>query len=365
MLALILAAVWTMRYFASESADLHIDGLDVCVIFAIITAICSSIASPVMKSSFESVVIFLLCAMLYFILRKAFSYKNNIRLFTDFIVIICGIIAFSQLYRLTFAKSVFDKDRFYLLHSMEQNLRSTAGSDNSFGKIFAVILPFALCRMKMHRAFFGKLLYLLSAVLMGVCVFISYKHWALLIVLVVCMAIVSDFRRIASFIAVPAVIFAAAVIYGVLTGRLNLEQFSAYGFNLPLGNSEFVSMLLYGVGFGAEAFRCAYAAVFGDIPPGSNVMSLYTSLLLAAGVSGIVIFAATVRTAFSYAGKSVKLSGGEKTPLYNAFIISVLSFILAGFIPSKTYGTVEYMLFFMLVAMAGAMLDTAHRKDER
>ena len=364
VLAIILAGVWLMRYLAKERPGLRFDGLDACMIFVVIAAICSALTSPVIKSSLGYMLIFILFAMFYFILRKAFTDKNNIRLFVDIMVILAGIIAFSQLYRLTFSKAVFDKDKFYLLHSMEQNLHSTTVLDKSFGELFIFVLPLALCRMKLHRAFFGKLMYLTSALLMSMCIVSSYEYYIPALVLAIFITVFTDFRKIASILIFPAVIFIGILIFRFVAGGFNFAEFIPHEPDyLPI-SGDLSSMLLYGVGLGKEALKSAYAFVFGQIPPGKDVMSLYTSILLASGVAGIIVFIAAMRTVFSYAGRAMHLSQ-EKNPLLHAFVISAVLFVFTGFIPTKTYCETTYMIFFTLASASGAMLDLADQKEVR
>lgn len=357
VLAVILGVVWIILHFAGDRSKLDIDGLDVCVIFIIIAAICSAAASPVIKSSIGYGSVILLFAVLYFILRRAFTDKNNIRLFIDFLILVCGTIAFSMLYTMTFVHSVFDKDSFSLLHSVEQSLRNADISGKNYGMLFAVVMPFALCRIKTHRALFGKILYFVVAVLMSICVFVSYRQYMPLLIFAVLMTVITDFRRMASFIACPLIIIACFAIYRALGGNLNLVRYIPESF-APLHKQGLWQMLVYGVGIGTDALNAAYAS-FTDIPSNISTMNLYTSVLFASGIAGILIFAITVRTAFSYANMATQLSPDKKTPFSNAFAISLATFIFSGFLPAKTYCTTAYMLFFAFAAMAGSMLDKA------
>ncbi len=362
VMAAILAVVWLMQYFVRKTPQIHIDGLDVCIIFVIIAAICSALMSPVIKTGLKYLWPFFSFAMLYFILRKSFLHKNNLKMFIDIVIMVTGILAFLHLYKMTFTNAVFDKTVFYLLHSVEQNLLNSAVTEKAFGELYIVVIPLALCRMKMHHTSLGKIMYFVSAVLMGLCILFSYEQYTALLVLAIIMCVFSQFRRLASLAFVPLLAVTGVLVFNIIVGKTDFSVFKTQGLATLLTDKNFAVVTMYGSGLGKEALNAAYAFVFGKIPPFDGVMSIYASILFASGVSGIVIFIASIRKIFSCVGKSLKLSK-EKNILANGILISAVLFVVTGIMPSVTYCNTKYMIFFTLAALAGAMRDITLQKE--
>ena len=260
---------------------------------------------------------------------------------------------------------------------------------NVLGTYLTIVFPLILGLMLISKRKISKVMYLISAIFVGVCTLMTGSRgaWLGMIASTAVFLIVYNFKNI-WIVITSAVVFPLlgyilpsaftdrfnTIFYGIVVALGNsnaseaIDTSIAYRFNIwenvsSILNDHFVS----GIGMGERAFRFVYD---GYIDLGESIVahshSLPLQILVSLGIVGLIVFALII---FTYGQICfVEIKSGERKSKSRTMVIAGLSSMCGALVIGLTdyiwYNYRVFVIFWMVMALTVSLARNNARERE-
>ena len=244
---------------------------------------------------------------------------------------------------------------------------STLGNPNVLAQYLLLVIPFAGACIIVVRGILPKLFFTgcLGALLLCMLLTFARGGWLGLIAATAVFLVMLDRRFI--LVGIVGLIVLYFTLPDVILDRfLSIgdvgDTSTSYRVFIWLGTIAMLRDFWFtGIGPGTEAFNRVYPLYSFNTVASPHSHNLYLQIMCDAGISGIIVFLATIFSYFRYLCSSVSRETDKSSKIYQiAAIAAVFGFLVQGF---TDYSFYNYRVTFVFWAALGLGVITARRSS--
>ncbi|MGE5632713.1 MAG: O-antigen ligase family protein [Caulobacteraceae bacterium] len=286
-----------LKLYRENNFKFRINPLDVLVILLGTVLIYSSVTSYTVKSSILALLMHIAFIVFYFVLTNTIKTRQQLLSLIALLVMTSSVAALYGLYQYKFGGATSEA---WVDTTMFEDIKSRVGSTfdnpNVFGEYLVLIIPVAVAMLWGQKGRFSKLMTMVLAAVMLVCLMVTYSRGAYIGIVLAAglFAVLRDKRFVVlgiigllllPFILPPSVINRFASI-----GNLQ-DTSSSYRISVWLGSLKIVrDFWPSGIGLGLEPFKLIYPKYSLTAAYAFHSHNIYLQLLIETGATGFVLF---------------------------------------------------------------------------